>query len=222
MMPLLNLLATLYFPPGDEGELRERGFRESLGSWYRNLEYKGPIQLVVVNDGPALQHFREWPGQYLSLGHRRNGVGASWNQGLRRAFADSPLVLNIDDDWLLTGPYDLTPWAKMLLEDDAIGCVHLAPYPGTGGIIQPRPHGWVVLLDRHDLAAGLRAALYHKRYFEAYGPFDEGLSAWETERLYNERFCGKLGPETVLALPLPWAEGLGAAVEMGQRSPKEA
>jgi len=26
----------------------------------------------------------------------------------------------------------------------------------------------------------------------------------------------------VLALPLPWAEGLGAAVEMGQRSPKEA
>ena len=66
MMPLLNLLATLYFPPGDEGELRERGFRESLTSWHRNLEYKGPIQLVVVNDGPALQHFREWPGQHLS------------------------------------------------------------------------------------------------------------------------------------------------------------
>ena len=221
MMPL-SLLATVYFPPGEEGELRQLGFEEALRTWDRNLRYDGEICLFVVNDGPPLPRWSGWSRQQLALGHERNGVGASWNQGLPVAFEVSPLLLNIDDDWLLTEPCDLTLWAKMLIEDEKIGCVHLAPYPGTGGIIQPRPYGWVVLLDRHDLAAGLRAALYHRRYFDAYGSFDEGLSAWETERLYNERFCSKVGPETVLALPLPWMEGIGAAVEMGQRSPKEA
>lgn len=221
MMPL-SLLATVYFPPGEEGELRRLGFEEALRTWDCNLRYDGEICLFVVNDGPPLPRWSGWGRQQLALGHERNGVGASWNQGLPVAFEVSPLLLNIDDDWLLIEPYDLTPWARMLVDDEAIGCVHLsAPYPGTGGTIEPRQHGWVVMLDRHNLAAGLRAALYHRRYFDAYGWFDEGLSAWETERLFNDRFCQSTGPESVLALPFPWAEAIGAAVEMGQRSPKE-
>ena len=222
MIPI-TLLVTLYFPPGEEGERRERGFREDLISWQQYLKYEGEIKLLTVNDGPALPRFDWALGARCSLGHERNGVGASWNQGLQVALQESPLVMNIDDDWLLLQPYDLTPWAAMLLEDEAIGSVHLsAPYPGASGTIEPRKHGWVVRLNRHNLAAGLRAALYHQRYFDAYGFFDEGISAWEMERLYNERFCQNAGPETVLALPLPWVEGSGASVEMGQRSPVEA
>lgn len=219
-MPIY-VLATVYFPPGPDGDLRAAGFADDLRSWDEGLRYEGELCLLVVNDGPALAPFQQWGRHQDSLGHERNGVGASWNQGLAAAFEITPLVLNIDDDWLLTQPYDLTPWAKMLLEDESIGAVHLsAPYPGTGGTIEPRPHGWVVTLDRHNLAAGLRACLYHRRFFDAYGLFDEGLSAWETERLFNDRFCQASGPESVLALPLPWEEGIGSAVLLGQMSPE--
>jgi hypothetical protein len=136
------------------------------------------------------------------------------------ALEHSPLVANVDDDHLLTVPFDLTPWARMLLEDEAIGAVHLMePYPGCTGTIEPRQHGWVVRMNRHNLVAGLRACLYHRRWFDAYGYFEEGISAWESERLYNERFCQMTGPESVLALPLPWKEGIGAAVRLGQINP---
>jgi hypothetical protein len=76
-------------------------------------------------------------------------------------------------------------------------------------------------MNRHNLVAGIRACLYHKRFFDAYGWFEEGISAWESERLYNDHFCQTEGPESVLALPLPWKEGIGAVVELGEKSPRE-
>ncbi len=222
MIPI-NLLALVYFPPGVPGQLREAGFRESLLSWKKHLQYDGDLNLLLVNDGPALLAYSEWGGTQQSLGHTRNGIGASWNQGLAAAFANSPLVLNICDDSMLRQPYALTAWAKMLLADEQIGAVRLsAPYPGTSGNIQPRAGGWIVLLERHNLVAGQRPSLYHRRFFDAYGAMDEGLSAWETERLFNERFCQATGPESVFALPVPWTEGRGASVLLGQQSPEVA
>jgi hypothetical protein len=218
--PDITLVATVYFPPGEPGQVREQGFRESLASWALNLDYGGRLHLAVVNDGPALPNWREWTGSQYALGHERSGAGGSLNLGIRDALTRSPLVANIDDDWLLAQPFDLTPWAQMLLEDEAIGAVHLlAPYPGCSGTIEPRKHGWVVRMNRHNLVAGIRACLYHKRYFDAYGYYPENCSAWESERIYNERFCQMQGPESVLALPLPWKEGKGAVIQLGQVSP---
>lgn len=219
MIPAISVLVAVYFPPGPDGVLREEGFRQSLKSWGWHLVYEGQLSLVVVNDGPELPRFGEWWGPQQLLGHERNGLGASLNQGLRAAFETSPLVLHLVDDTLLASRYDLAPWAEMLMDDELVGAVRLMPYPETGGMIHPRQHGWVVTLDRHDLAAGLRPTLYHRRFFEAYGGFDEGLSAWETERLFSERFCQGAGPESVLALPMLWEEGVGSSVSIGQRKP---
>lgn len=222
MRPDIYIVATVYFPPNESGRLREAGFRQDLKSWERNLVYHdGGISLIVVNDGDPLPTDFEWQrGQMVSLGHARNGVGVSLNQGFARAFEDSTLALNIDDDWLLIQPFDLTPWARLLVDDERVGSVKLmAPYPGIAGEIQPLRHGWGVTLERHNLVAGLRAALYHRRFFDAYGWYDEGLNAWETERLFNERFCQGQGPDVVLGLPFPWQEGMGARVELGQAAP---
>lgn len=219
-LPDITLVATVYFPPGEPGLIRKRGFRDSVSSWWLQLGYEGTIRLSVVNDGPSLAYWPDWPGPQNSRGHERSGAGGSLNLGIRDAFTRSPLVANIDDDWMLMHPFDLTPWAEMLLDDEAIGAVHLmAPYPGTTGTIEPRKHGWVVRMNRHNLVAGLRACLYHKRYFDAYGWYPEHCSAWESERIYNEHFCQIQGPESVLALPLPWKEGIGAAIQLGQVNP---
>lgn len=217
---MINLVVVAYLPPDLDGARRSDGFRVSLASWDKHL-IAPDLRLIMVNDGPVLPAWPEWSRQQIGLGHERNGLGASLNQGLRAAFEVSPLALSVPDDYLLASPYDLSPWAKMLMEDAAVGAVRLSSYyPGTGGTIEPRTGGWVVTLDRHNLAAGLRPTLYHKRFFDAYGFFDEGISAWETERQFNERFCQAGGPESVLALPLPWADGPGSAVLQGQASPK--
>jgi hypothetical protein len=220
-LPDIDVVATVYFPEGEQGKLRCEGYERSQRTWSVHLDYPKPLRLITVNDGPELEPFATWGQPQISLGHDRAGVGASLNQGLREAFKDGHLVCQIDDDWLLTQDYDLEPWARMLMDDEAIGAVHLsAPYPGCTGTIEPRKHGWVVRMNRHNLVAGLRACLYHRRFFDYYGWFDLGLSAWETERLFNERFCRHdRGPESVLAIPVPWKEGIGAAVQLGQVAP---
>jgi len=220
MTPKIILMTAVYFPLGEAGYIRKQGFRESLTSWHMNLAYDGELSLMVVNDGPALPLWSEWHGHQIALGHERNGLGASFNLGFREALKRTPLVCNIVDDAILGQRFDLTPWARMLLDDEAIGAVRLSsPYPGCTGTIEPRKHGWVVRMNRHNLVAGLRPSLYHQRFFEAYGYFDEHLTAWETERLYNERFCQRQGPETVLALVIPWSQGKGAEVMLGQMGP---
>lgn len=217
---MINLVVACYLPSNPDGQRRSEGFRVSLNSWNLYLEPYG-LQLIVVNDGPVLPAWSEWSGQQMGLGHERNGLGGSLNQGFQAAFEMSPLALNIPDDYLLTGPCDLSPWIEMLTEDVKVGAVRLSSYyPGTGGTIEPRKGGWALTLDRHNLAAGLRPTLYHQRFFEAYGFFDEGLSAWETERLFNERFCQAAGPESVLGLPSLWSEGPGSVIMQGQASPK--
>ena len=226
MTPDISVLVAVYFPPGPEGALREEGFKQSVKSWGWNLLYDGKLApLIVVNDGlepPA--RLGVWWGAQRLLGHERGGLGASLNQGFKEAFETSPLVLHLVDDTPLDRHYDLSPWARMLVDDEQVGAVRLQPYPGTAGTISPRgkPNrgGWVVTMDRHDLVAGLRPTLYHRRFFDAYGYFDEGLSAWETERLFNDRFCQASGPESVLALPAQWAEGMGSTVVLGQVAPE--
>ena len=225
-LPEISLVVAVYFPADERGLVREEGFRQSLSSWDVNLTYGGEINLIVINDGPILKPYREWSRGQLSMGHERSGAGRSVNIGFTAAFEQSPLVLSINDDWLLTRSFDLTPWAQLLLEDEHFGAVKLmAPHPDTSGRITPlwrtptEQYGWGVILDRHNLAAGLLPSLYHRRFFDAYGWFEENVSAWDCEQLFNDQFCRSQGPEIVMALPSFWEPGPGSIVELGQESP---
>jgi hypothetical protein len=225
-LPDINLVTTVYFPPDERGAIREEGFRQSLQSWYTNLMYEGNINLIVINDGPALEPYREWDRGQLCLGHERNGMGGSLNVGFKTVFEHSPLVLNVLDDLLLMKSFDLTPWAQLLLEDEHFGAIRLmAPHPDTSGRITPlwktptEEYGWGIIFDRHNLAAGLLPTLYHKRFFDAYGWFEENISAWDCEKLFNDKFCQLEGPEIVMPLPPFWKGGIGSSVELGQESP---
>ena len=73
--------------------------------------------------------------------------------------------------------------------------------------------GWFLRLEPDGFAFGHRPALYHRRFLEAFGWFEEGVSALECERFYAERYARGLAiwplakprqPEVVLALPHPW------------------
>lgn len=236
--PPITIVVTTYTPPGEDGAHRRNATLSAWQSWREHLKYKGELRVHIADDGSELVDYTEsWWKQtnrrypLCELGNltysrqERWGVGASLNAGFREAHKASPLTLYAVDDWGLRSQFDLTPWAELLTQREDIGAVRLGPpHPFLAGIIEHRnrPPGeglsdgqWYLRLNRngglkviHGMAFSHRPALFHKRLTDAYGPFDEDISALECEQLYNERFCAAAGPDIVLALPTPWEHNL--------------
>lgn len=228
MIDTITIVVTTWAPKGPIGDSRGESARKAIASWEQHLRYDSLLRLHIADDGSdhELYHnayeFLPWaspPWDVTFSRQERGGVGASLNAGFAEAFARSPLALYAVDDWELTEEFDLNPWAQLLLEEQDIGAVRLGPpHPGLSGMVRLTYWGWVLMLDRHHFACSHRPALYHKRFLNAYGPFDEGCSALECERRYNERFCENLeGPAVALALPHPWKHV--GEVEVGDVEP---
>lgn len=225
--PPVIIMMTTWAPEGIVGEMRALSAKIALESWSKNLEYAGEIRLHVADDGSTYESYGRgllnppcswWEGLATFSRQERRGVGASLNVGFKAAFAISPLAVYFVDDWRLPCLFNLTPWAELLLQDDSVGMVRFGPpHPHLTGGMRMYPSGWGLLLDRHHFVYGFRPAMYHQRFFEAYGGFDEGLNAFECEKLYNERFCKSEGPSIVYALPYPW-EHVGR-IEVGDVVP---
>lgn len=229
--PLIGIVLTSYNPGGVEGDLRFQAVSKTLKSWEDNLRYTGILRLHIAEDQlleteypepvpfsrrlPDLGEWHRWRNQIITYSNQdRRGVGASLNAGFKAIWDVTPnaLILYAVDDWMLTESFDLTPWARLLLEREDVGMVRLGPpHPdltGTVEIFTNEWQGWGLRLERHHFAFGHRPALYHRRMIDAYGWFEENCSALECERLYNEKFCGSkvksVGPDIVLALQHPW------------------
>lgn len=208
---LITVVVTTYFPDGLIGVSRQKSATAALKSWGKHLRYDGPLAYVVVNSSGPVERSRmrslaaalQSPIETLS---HIGGVGGSLNRGFRHAFDHgSPITLYAADDWALDADFDITPWADLLVGEESVGMVRLGPpHPDLTGRVRLFPAGWALQLDRHHFAFGHRPAIYHQRFLDAYGWFDEGGSAWEVERIYNEHFARTPGPEIVYALPYPW------------------
>ena len=228
MLSPITIVMTTWMPKGLVGESRRSSARAALTSWRLHLDYAGELRLHIADDGSEVEDLIKavgarydgfWPT--TTSRQQRRGVGASLNAGLKVSWGNSPLAAYFVDDWGLKEPLDLTPWADLLMKDETVGCVRLGPpHPWLTGTVEMFPSGWGVRLDPHHYAFGHRPALYHKRFFDTYGYFDEGVSALECERLYAEHFVKERGQsDIVYALPYPWVH-LGEA-EVGDVTPVE-
>jgi hypothetical protein len=235
----VTLIITSYFPANNEGKLVKQVMIDTLYSWREYLEYEGIINIHTADDGSdseellPINWFRGYGKEIVWSKSRqeRHGVGASLNKGFKKAFETSPLVLYAVGDWALTQSFDLTPWAQLLLEREDVGMVRLGPpHPGIEGRVEAFTsnwQGWAMRLSAKGFAFAHRPALYHKRFIDKYGWFDENCSALECERLYNERWCDSrkhrsyhmYNSDIVLALPHPW-QHLNS-VELAYIDPKE-
>ena len=224
-LPPITVVTTTWAPEGEVGDARGRVAKRCIASWMECLRYNGELRLHLADDGS--EHavyfnplaYLEDEGWYISSSRQeRNGVGASLNAGFAQAFKVAPLAMYVVDDWEMVEPFNLNPWARLLLETKDIGAVRLGPpHPDLTGIIKCYQSGWAMVLDRHHYAYSHRPTLFHKRFFQAYGPHDEGLSAMECEDKYNRRFIGTAGPEIAYALQYPWRH-VGEA-EVGDVTP---
>lgn len=220
-LPALSVVVTTWLPPGLAGGKRFNVMKQARRSWGDYLIYEDDPRLpsasfnyVIGDDGsdpPTLPQiaeiYRAPRCRVTMLPGTRQGVGASLNRCFECAFQISPVALYAVDDWALSNVLDITPWVKLLLQDESIGAVRLGPpHPDlTGRVMHLGELGWALALDRHHYAFSFRPTLFHKRMIDWLGGFEEGVSSLECERLANERWCADPdAPGIVLALPSPF------------------
>lgn len=226
-MTATTIVMTTWLPSGRAGWNRLDIIRETLISWQKNLISSDDIFLHVADDGSSDKMFdalkvavaEEWHKYGVAFTQQdRKGVGASLNQGCAEAIKHGRIILHAVDDWKLLKPLNIDPWIQLLELDSKISAVRFFPHPDLTGIIKyVEPGIYAMELDRHHFAFATRPSLWHSRMFENYGWFDEGVSAYECEQFYNERYCRLLGPKIVLALPDEWMHVGG--VELGDITP---
>lgn len=163
------------------------------------LRYDGPLAWYVADDGSPADHVEAVaarvrgtlpPGSSL-FGHHseRRGYGANANAAWRAADAISPLTFWLEDDWELTSPLDLTPYADALA-DPELGMVRLGYLNrGIAGSTVAAA-GQLYWRLYHEPVEGVELvftghpALRHRRYRDAYGWYPTGLKPGETELGY--------------------------------------
>lgn len=240
--PPITIVMTTWAPEGDLGPLRVNACREAIASLQENLVYDGELGLHIADDGSQQG---DWatsvdsePATLWTRGPRSfsrqeaHGVGASINAGLRVAFLRSPLAFYTVDDWLLTAPLDLRPWAEAIVDDETIGLVLFGPpSANTYGMVfnrikagefwtspRPDPENWIYALR---VSATLsvygytqRPALMHRRFSDCHGPMPEDCGAVSAEDLFNRRWKAAAVEDIVQAIEQCWRH-LGASSELG-------
>ena len=130
----------------------------------------------------------------------RQGVGASMNMGIRAVLKRADLWLHLEDDWVLPEPMDLAPSVALLEEEKDIGMVRLGrltaeevgtTFSSVGKLWWRMKKG-----SNHYIFTG-NAALRHRRFADAYGPYSKGLSPGKTELNMCHQFNTKEGPDIV-------------------------
>lgn len=210
----LTILTTTYYPDTEEGRERANMALECMNSWARFIKFNGwKAELFIADDGSEINIIK-WHSR-----QERKGIGASLNAGFKAIFELSDVALYIVDDWMLNDEINVDQWVDLLKHSERVGMVRIGPpHPDLTGKIEMFRDGFALVLDRHNYAYAMRPALYHKRFFDVYGWFQEGISCWECERLYNEHFCASEGPEIVYALPDYWEHK--DILQLGQLEPE--
>lgn len=215
----VTIVATTWLPPGNE-RARWDALIRSYQSWQKNLVLTGGlIHLHIADDGSNPDYWdavtgiasRHWQIGNVSFSRQqRRGVGASLNAGIRTALNNSPIILHAVDDWELLEPLNLTPWVEFMEDPNYdVGMVRFFPHPDlTGTVRHIPPHGWAVALERHHYVFGFRPCLWHQRFFDALGYFQEGVSSLAAEEDFNLRLTSSEpkfeGERIWLALPEVW------------------
>lgn len=166
----------------------------------------------LADDGSRSEHVEaclaELEGTSLLGWHsERRGYGATANAAIAAAEQASALLFFLEDDWELTRPLDLYPYAALLMETSEVGMVRLG---NLNLDIRGRTwaHGGQVYwkLDREPHIEGTpvftgHPSLRHRRYREAYGSYPEGLIPGDTELAYAYQF--RLGSPDAPAIVWP-------------------
>lgn len=132
----------------------------------------------------------------------RGGVGRSMNFGAREILKRSDLILHLEDDWIIPEgqELDLQPFVDLLLKEQSIGMVRLGllTVDMQGTTVGLNGRVWWKLNKGPPYTFNGHPSLRHRRFYEAYGPYREGLLPGETEVAMCWQFNNMPGPAVVI------------------------
>lgn len=189
MLPRITVCLFTFTPAVDHP--RARYATATLTALLHNLSYEGELAWHVADDGSPSDH-RVSLGNVVQIekgirptvsNSERAGYGASYNAMTSLVHrGNEEMVLSVEDDWLLSRPFDITPLAKVLQDGQAalwenrapapenfaaipIECIRLGylgwTQPLRGELVRPLPGQTFLLLDpatpeHHVFSAGPR------------------------------------------------------------------
>lgn len=161
------------------------------------------IGFHIADDGSGEDYVQELVeaigGEYsiTSTNSDRRGVGANMNAGMEGVLGRADLWLHLEDDWALTADLDLVPCVRALEQEPDYGMVRLGRLTAglTGRTISIANKLWWALERGSDTYVFTgNAALRHRRFREAYGPYREDLTPGKTELTYCGKYNSTGGP----------------------------
>lgn len=142
----------------------------------------------IADDGSRPEHMaailEALEGQHVVGYHsERMGVGASMNRAAEEAMSHTDIVLWLEDDWELEHHIDIEPYIEALAINPDVGMVRLGLLPG--GIhsesLVYNDHVYLQMWRGTPYAFSGNPHLRHRRWFEAYGPYQPRLLPGDTE-----------------------------------------
>lgn len=215
---------------------RPREIRETIEALKKHVKYpRDELRWVVCDDGTSGNYVYHIQQDFPELNIRatitpRKGFGANVNKGLKHCWNTSDFVLFNEDDRPPIKTYDLEKAVALLSSTkDAhkpegasargqIGCVRLSGIASHWMTLQSREADTSIgkLNYLHLLKSSPflniwsnQPSIIHRRFFDCYGLFPEGISLGETETVFAKTFKHKKGG--------PWICILTDGIDTAQR-----
>lgn len=195
-------------------------FRATVSALHHFMHYDGPITWHIADDsspGSYGSDMRHWMqnlvGWEVTLHKTPSNVGWGANANHCLRGIREQIIVQIEDDYVLQRPINITPYVIMLLENAGVGLVRIdgiaghrvmahasefdiskwmPDYRAGSGSNMGKLFYWRLdVTSRETWLYSNRPHIKHKRFIEHYGPYPEGLKLGATEELYAKQV--KLG-----------------------------
>lgn len=114
-----------------------------------------------------------------------NQLNQAMNDSLRLAFSISPVVLRMEDDWILQKELDIGPWCRLLEEDEGVCGVKLGQMLIEPDRLKPyRPDlglDWIDYPPDSAFPVNNQIMLVHRRLYGVTGWYREDMTIDEAE-----------------------------------------
>jgi len=164
-----------------------------------NLVYSQELGWYVADDGSPGSHFEDVVqalGDAPIIGcHSEDFVpgkkwpGKSWNKAWEFAHEWTPIVLWMEDDFILVRQLDITPYVKLLMGREDVGMIRLGLLP-VGLDCHTVGHDGIHYLEIKSSTPyqfSGNPSLRHRRFAQFYGPYPENVNPGDTEVDYDNK-----------------------------------
>lgn len=225
MLPDITIIIITYNRPDE--------IRKTVTALAEHMHYDGRLCVLIADDctpGKYAHDVCVWTDENTSAFYSKtlsaspdtnSGWGANANNALRYA---ADIVLQIEDDYVLTRDIDLNPLVALLLAHPGIGLIRLDGIAGHRAVAHAAECNISVqlpdyrqgmtnpgmlyywLLDNMSRETWLysnRPHLKHRRFWEFYGQYPEGLKLGATEESYAHQVKDLMTAPNAPAIAVP-------------------